>query len=156
VTDPGDWFYIFPAEQANGDVWCDTGSGFVNCGTVTYSTDAQSPTLPPSNIPSHPTGGQFGSGAGQIPPTLFHLTLPGMNYCGPGNAGGPPTNDTDTACEHHDACYNAAGASWFNASGEAVRACNAQLCVELAGSLPQTRMEAGENTVIQLYFDCFH
>jgi Phospholipase A2-like domain len=32
-------------------------------------------------------------------------TVPGYNYCGPGNLGGAPTNGTDACCKFHDQCY---------------------------------------------------
>ena len=36
------------------------------------------------------------------------LTLPGYNYCGPGNPlnNGKPTNELDAICETHDYCYS--------------------------------------------------
>lgn len=35
------------------------------------------------------------------------LTLPGYNYCGPGNPldNGPPTNELDQICRQHDIAY---------------------------------------------------
>ena len=36
------------------------------------------------------------------------LTLPGYNYCGPGNPldNGAPTNELDAICQRHDYCYS--------------------------------------------------
>lgn len=36
------------------------------------------------------------------------LTLPGYNYCGPGNPldNGPPVNQLDEVCMNHDYCYD--------------------------------------------------
>ena len=36
------------------------------------------------------------------------LTLPGYNYCGPGNPleNGPPVNELDAICQRHDYCYS--------------------------------------------------
>jgi len=36
------------------------------------------------------------------------LTLPGYNYCGPGNPldNGPPVNELDAVCMDHDFCYD--------------------------------------------------
>ena len=36
------------------------------------------------------------------------LTLPGYNYCGPGNPldNGNPVNELDAICERHDYCYS--------------------------------------------------
>lgn len=36
------------------------------------------------------------------------LTLPGLNYCGPGNPlpNGPPANRVDAVCMRHDYAYN--------------------------------------------------
>ena len=39
------------------------------------------------------------------------LTLPGYNYCGPGNPldNGKPVNELDAICERHDYCYSKPG-----------------------------------------------
>ena len=36
------------------------------------------------------------------------LTLPGYNYCGPGNSldKDPPVNELDAICQRHDYCYS--------------------------------------------------
>jgi len=38
--------------------------------------------------------------------------LPGYNWCGPGNNGCPPTNDTDRCCETHDLAYGSSFSGW--------------------------------------------
>jgi hypothetical protein len=91
------------------------------------------------------------------------LTLPGYNYCGPGNAGGEPTNATDSACRAHDQCYHDGG---FSASSNMPgggsltpdqvnwrNMCNALLCQDLDQANPSSSGDLEMQQTVTQYFN---
>ncbi|HEY2113515.1 MAG TPA: RHS repeat-associated core domain-containing protein, partial [Candidatus Angelobacter sp.] len=88
------------------------------------------------------------------------LPFPGYNYCGPGNAGGSPTNGTDAVCQRHDQCFHDGG---FNARMAATGnlspqqqsyadMCNALLCQGLAHTQPSGFLDDYAQGLITDYF----
>ena len=96
-------------------------------------------------------------------PTSHKLTIPGTNYCGPGGSG-TPTNQVDSACATHDACYQNAGVSWRNnvpfgpsmnaAQRGAIQDCDANLCRTLGNMSWPSSAEAGQATLVSTFFGC--
>ena len=93
-------------------------------------------------------------------PTIFKLTIPGTNYCGPGG-NGVPTDRVDAACAKHDRCYENAGVSFVNNLGwpktvqqtAAIKACDANLSNDLMHIYFPTPAEAGQATIVSTYFN---
>jgi RHS repeat-associated protein len=85
----------------------------------------------------------------------------GTNYCGPGGFG-PILTQVDNACFHHDACYNSAGASFFNnvfhtggpGMQGAIASCNQQLCSSLSALQTTSSWEMGQAFQVSLAFGC--
>jgi hypothetical protein len=101
-----------------------------------------------------------GAAAATYKGVWYRGTLPGTNWCGPGGHGDALTR-IDAACQQHDACYAAAGASFFNyvtglggADMQATIAnCNRKLC-QILRTLFDTSEESGQATIVGIPFGC--
>jgi len=120
----------------------------------------------PSDSEGTPGNALFGVGLGHS--GFPYLTLPGTNYCGPGNTGYdvPPVggpHSVDAACMAHDLAYDRANITIWNYSHlkrmtpsqiAAKAAADQQLCKTLAGTMTYTPNENANLFYVQEYFGC--
>jgi RHS repeat-associated protein len=76
-------------------------------------------------VKDRPTQSADPFGTADIP--IVNRPFPGYNFCGPGDNGRWPTNQTDICCQRHDACYDRIGATAANKDKPGVPACDAAL-----------------------------
>jgi RHS repeat-associated protein len=109
--------------------------------------------------PGSPEPGGGGTAPSNLPkPTIFKVTIPGTNYCGPGGNGAPTTR-VDGVCAQHDKCEENANAGFINnvtgtGNQGAIQACNAQLCSGINNIPWPTSVEMGQATLVATYFNC--